>query len=517
VLTLIVIGLVLVLVIGGAIKAVTDRADLTDGRITKAEFIFGAVLSAIVIVPGVTVVGISIAKSNALSYNEYWSGFEVTADVRTIQCSKDGPCKHEYDCDGYPVTTSSTDSKGNVTTETHTEYHSCPYVTDEYVYTVSDSLGDTHTLGDHWWPGNPDAHRWTGYGYNDPAWGFGAPSTPGNVPTGEPALWRAAKNRIADGHPGGVTKVAQYDNYIMASQTTILKQYSGAIDRYRADGLMPTPAKGVHDLYLADKTYFVGDVPGDAAAWQESIARFNGALGTEKQGDLHLILVTDKAITDPDEYTSAVQAYWQSPSLGDDALSKNGVVVVLGSTDGGKTVSWARAFTGMPKGNESFLVSVREDLPGTALTPAAVLGDPRASFKNGDVVVKHTHGALEDAAYAKDTGFVRVEMKGFAYLAGEIQPGTGAKVAILFVAALVGTGLWTGLLFLGEVTNHPLRRAALMTPNERLAARRNAQQRALRVADDRDGIDRIRRMRQERDPLSDVWAHRNQTDRWTGF
>jgi hypothetical protein len=519
VLTLIVIGLVLVLAIGGVVKVVTDRLDITEGRITKAEFTVGALLCALVIVPGVTFTGVAMAKSSALSYNEYWSGFEVAADVQTIPCSQDGPCKHEYDCDGYLVTTMVTvsDGKGGTTTtpETHTEYHDCPYVTEEYVYTVTDSLGDSHVLGDHWWPTSPDTHRWTGRGYNDPAWGFGAPGTPGDVPTGEPALWRAAKDRINDGHPGGVTKVAQYDNFIMASQTTILRQYSGAIDKYRADGLLPTPVKGVHDHYLADKTYFVGGVPGDAAAWQESLARFNGALGSEKQGDLHLILVTGQAITDPDEYASAIQGHWQSPELGDNALSKNGVVVILGSTDGGKTVAWARAFTGMPKGNEAFTVSVREHLVGATLTPQALLGDPRATFANGEVAVEHTHGALEDVLYDTDTGFVREQMKGFAYLSGEIQPGTGAKIAILTVASIASLFVWGGLLILGEIAHHPLRR------RDPLALRSRAAQRAATDAAVQRARDATRRRASHpappRDPLRDIWAKRNQSDRWTGF
>lgn len=445
------IGVALALAAGAAVKVVTDRSDLTTGQITRSEFVLGSLI-VVAVLAGVTATGLTIAKNNALTFNEYWSGFEVSADVQTVPCSKDGPCSHEYNCDSWTTTSTSTDSKGNVTTTTTTHWHDCPYVTEEYVYTVTDSMGEIHVLGDHWWPVNPDAHRWTGSGYDDAEWSWGAPDTPRDVPTGEPALWRAAKNRIGAGNPGGVTSVHTYDNYIMASQDEVLKQYSGSIDRYQKAGLMPTPARGVHDHYLADKVYFVGRAPADAATWQESVTRFNGALGYPRQGDLHVIVVSDRKVTDPDDYTAAVQAYWQSPDLGDDALSKNGLVVVLGSADGGRTVDWARAFTGMPKGNERLLLDISEDLPGEDLTPSAILGAPRAVIRGGEVAtVEHGDGALESLVFAEDAGFVRVHMKDFDYLESQIEPGTGAKVLVAAIGFLLSLVIWGVFLAVGEV------------------------------------------------------------------
>lgn len=447
-LTLVLIGTVLAVLAGLTVKFVLPHTNLgRDTSVTLTEMVVGTLLCALVVMPAVAGIGISIARAHAATFNEYWSGMEQAAVVDTTVCSKDGPCVNEFDCDSYTVLVhktrsvrSGTDSKGNATyrtesyTETETRWHSCPYVTHEYTYKVTDTLGDTHVMGNHWFPENPSAHRWTGDGYNDARWGSGLPS----VESGIPPLWAQAKARIDAGTPGGVTKVMGYKNYILASSKDIYAKSSGAIASYKKDGLLPKPVTGTYDFYKANKVYFVGKTPADATDWQETAMRFNGQFGSERQGDLHVIVVNDARITNPDEYTNAVLAYWQSPELGKDALSKNGYVVIVGSTDG-TTVAWARGFSGMPMGNERLTIDVREDLTDSTLTPEALFGTPPG---------KSVDGALGALIFDADNGFKRVEMKDYDYLYAQIQPSGGQKVFIVFIGFLLALAVWALFVFI---------------------------------------------------------------------
>src|SRR5262249_8718371 len=160
-----------------------------------------------------------------------------------------------------------------------------------------------------------------------------------------PDFWTQADNRIRAGNPGPVTARRDYENYILASQSSILHKYSGAIDQYKKDGVLPKINSSVYGFYYEDRVYFVGVQP--AGNWQWYINKFNAALGLALQGDLHLVIVNSNKVGNPDEYTQALVAYWQSKDFDRDDLSKNGIVVVVGTKDG-TTVDWARAATGMP-------------------------------------------------------------------------------------------------------------------------------------------------------------------------
>lgn len=425
-----------------------DTWGLTWPRVTAGA------LACMLLAWGVTAAGFHMARASAVSYQEYWSGLEEKAWIDTTTCTRDGSCVHEYDCDSYvvmvtktrqvPYTTTETytDSNGRLSTRTVTKYrtetyqepetrwHSCPYVTHEYSYRVSDTLGDTHTIGSHWFPTSPSQHRWTGTGYRDARFGFGQPSLP-NVESGQPPLWVEAKKRLDAGTPGGVTKQMKYDNYILASADDIYAKASDQIAALKKDGLLPTVATGTYDFYRADKVYPVGDLPGSDKDWQDALLRFNGHFGGEKQGDMHLVVVTDDRISDPDSYTSALMAYWQSEALGKHALSKNGYVVVVGSTDG-TTVEWARGFSGMPLGNEAVNVAMREDLTGSAFTPEALLGTP----------AEPTSGAVGAVMFDESIGFERVQMADYEYLFAEIEPGGLAKTLISITIVLLGLGVF---------------------------------------------------------------------------
>jgi hypothetical protein len=298
-------------------------------------------------------------------------------------------------------------------TTTETRYHHCPYVDSEHTFEVTDTLGDTYTIGSHWFPKNPERHLWRN-----------GRTLPG-VPSGQPEFWVAAKKRIDSGNPGGVTKRAKYDNFILASDADIFAKTSNSVPAYLKAKLLPKVVTKVHSFYLADKAYFPTGTPDGTKddAWQDAMMRLDGRVGSEKQGDLHLVMVDAVKVPSADEYSQALEAYWQSKALGKNTISKNGIVVVVGFKDG--KVDWARSFTGMPVGNEGFTVSVREDLAGLDADPATLVG------------------AIEKLVFAKQPdGFKRVQMTDYRYLFASIQPSGGQKLAVASVAFLLSLLIW---------------------------------------------------------------------------
>ncbi|MDP2598731.1 MAG: hypothetical protein Q8P49_02785, partial [Candidatus Liptonbacteria bacterium] len=280
--------------------------------------------------------------------------------------------------------------------------------------------------------------------------------------------------RIDAGDPGPVSVRRPYNNYILASDQTILKQYSGDIAGFDASGLLPRINAGIRDFYLADKVYFVGLNTNDPAAWQAALGHLNAGLGAELQSDAHLVIVqNEKVSANPDAYALALKAYWQNTKVfGKDALSKNGIVVVLGIVDG-ETVSWARAFTGMPLGNEELAIALRNNLKGVPLSPEAVIGSVNGQFypTGGENVRSiHGNGVIEAALWGlidPQTKFRRYGMSGknknaagagFLYLKGEIQPTARQKFWIFFCAFLISGISWVACAFIGERTYKSNRR-----------------------------------------------------------
>ncbi len=443
--SIIIIGALIVLGIGLAAKLFLDKKE-SPYRITLAEYaIAGGVMLAIVI-PGTTWLGYKMAFDNAVTYEEYWGGQEVQAEWKKIACSRDGAAAHTFRCDPYRVRvsydcsyyTGSGKDRRRVSKTCHrweTRYHSCPYVTEEWTFLVHTTLG-TFTIAANNFPTNPENYRYTSpEGASRPA--------PDDVPRGIPAFWQEAKNRIDANQPGPVTVRKEYDNLILASQHTILKKYSQDIQRYKKEGVFPTISSSVRDFYMADRVYFVGLNPD--SRWQWHINYFNGALGYELQGDLHLVLVNADKVNDPDNYAAALAAYWQSPELQPNALSKNAILVVLGVK--GDKVEWSRATTGMPRGNELMLIEIRDQLKGAPYDPRSILGVPHGELVNegGQTKVRIVHGpdqgVLESIIFGANK-FTRVRMTDYQYLAHEIEPDDGQKRWIYFFIVLFGCVAW---------------------------------------------------------------------------
>lgn len=470
--TTILIVAVLVLAAGGVFKVLLDRSG-SEFQITGTEFVVGALICAVCVIPLTWWVGASIARSSNETFKEFWNGYETQAIFERTACHRDGACVHTYDCDPWTTTYTTTDSKGNVTVHTQTHYHQCPYTDEEWTFTVDTTLGP-FVIGDHVLPTNPYQHYW-----RRPGFFSGGDHIPHSLAdhAGVPSVWLAAKRRLDRGDHGPVTAIHDYTNYILAAQHTIEKQYSGSIDGYLKRGLLPKVVSQVHDFYLADKAYFVGVAPHNASAWEDAVNRFDAAFGTDRQGDLHLLIVNAKQIEDPNDWFGALQAYWQSSKLGKHAISKNGLIVAVGTRDG-KTVAWARAATGMPLGNELLLQDLESDLQGAPLNAETLLGVPTVRFVNQrqangkqKVVaqVVHSQGIVERDVWGPH-GFHRVHMKcqkkqdhcvGFGYLSGDVQPTTGQKTLIGFMAFFFSFLVWAALAAVqlpfgpGSSTNRP--------------------------------------------------------------
>ena len=449
-------GILIAALVGFAIKLLLDY-QRNNLEITWEEYGLGLLAISFVLTPLIVWAGWSVARSSNLSFNEYKNGWELEAVATPIQCTRDGPCWQEYDCDPYIVMVSyscNCDSEGKCSTcwRPETRYHDCPYVTVETSYSVQTTL-DSHMISEHRFPENPQSHRWR-ISENIPSYVID------RVGVGEPQFWKAVDDRVRAGRPGPVTARASYDNYILASDSTILNQYSGAVEKLLAGKMLPELSHGLHDYYMAQKAYCIGPtLHADVGAWSERVAYLNAALGSELQGDLHVVLVQDadlgKVGSSPDEYFLTLKAYWQNPKyFQKDALSKNTIVVVVGTKDG-QSVSWSRAMTGMPLGNERMITEIRNGLTGVPFTPEAVIGGIRGYFEVYGQKVKsnqEVNGRLASIIWGrelKETRFRRVSMsaknpddfgQGFRYLANEIQL-TGFQHGMILFLSLLGCGV----------------------------------------------------------------------------
>jgi hypothetical protein len=423
----------------------------------------GGLVAAFLLPLPVYAIWTNVAKDDAHTFYEYWNGSEISADLQTRECQRDGSCQNTYQCDPYTVyeTETYTDSEGNLKTRTvsKTKYHSCPYSSQETLYTVNTTLGGYDVEG---WLMTGEPFR------------FGT-LIPGGQVTDAPVLWTEAKSRIDSGKPGGVTKSAAYKNYILASDRTLFKQYSDVMEEYKTEGVLPAPASNIIDLYDATKVYNAGVENVDTAKFADDVQYLNAAFGSELYGDLHIVFVDSKKALDPTNYTNALRAYWTSKELGKHAIAKNTMVIIVGvekykkSTqieptatpspeqttapntpvveeptikEGTPVASWVRAFTGMPVGNESLMTQIQSDLQGEVIS-SNFIGHPNYDSANGSYVM--SDGLIENILFGTNK-FERVSMNaddtddnggGFQYLAAEWEPDAGTIIGINIVSSIL--------------------------------------------------------------------------------
>ena len=416
----------------------------SEFTVNSTEFAIGLVVS-LVISFTVAHFGTKIAINHAVGgYKEFWNGSIVSSGSGSTACTRDGDCENTYDCDPYEVVDIVPNADGKGThIETHTEYHSCPYVTREYSYWLDDSFGDSHYLMYHGFAANPQQWR-RGEGI------------PGDVPRGIPVAWIKAVKELRAGDLPPATKINKYDNYILASARSILKEHSDDVATYKKQGLLVAPTVSwkspLINGFTANKVVFVKTSMTDQDQWQNALNHLNSALGAERQGDMHMLVVRSSAVNDPDAYARTLIAYWQSKEFGKWALGKNTIAVIVGVSDDGKTVQWARAKTGMPIGNGQLLAAISFIPKGTSADPQTLIGYPVAKWNGKKLLFTRSGGVIERIVL--DTSpFIRGCMdckdKGdqgtsYVYLKKELHPSGTAKFWIAFLSLILNGLMWYG-------------------------------------------------------------------------
>lgn len=421
--------------------------------VSRVEFIITLLVIGLVVIPVTGMVGEKLAVAQQIDgFHEFWNGSIIETGFTPNTCTENGDCDHTFECHGHwvTVTTTSIDSEGRPTTESHLEYESdqCPYATVEYDYWIRTNIHDEPiVIDDDVFDANPVV--W------DPGEGQGIP---GDVQRGPGALWVSYRDAIAAGDAPPATRVNDYSNFVLATRNDLLKEFSDSISEYRKANLLPSHTVAVPESddptigVTATKVQFVGGVPG-AREWNDALARFNAQLGATKQGDMHLVVVRADKIDDPDDYISALTAYWQSNKFGKWGIAKNVIAVAVGVSDDGKKVEWARARTGMPLGNEEMLEAIALRLDGKPFTVDSLFGTTRVSIVNGEPKYETEAKALIPKTVLDDFPFKRASMSGkdkgdngdgFVYLGDEVEANlsTGAYALMFLIVVFVAAIAW---------------------------------------------------------------------------
>ncbi len=335
-------------------------------------------------------IGLSAVQNGKVGgYHQFLNGSLVSADVVSFDCyeSKSGSnCENTFQCDSYRVEVEDTPTYKKDGSIAHRNYHyetryqTCPIATQEFSYTVTDNFGNPpYIIASHVFAASPQQKRSDEDGDTRPI--------PGDVARGVPPRWQRLHDAIAAGDAPPVTVRATYDNYILGSESTILKQYSGDIDRLLKAKLLPAHTvhvdNPIYDNFKADKMVFVGMTPpANAAAWQDALMRNNAPLGIQRQGDMHVVVLKASSlsgIVSFEGYLNAFKAYSLN-RLGKNALAKNGIILVLAVDDSASTIEWAGAATGMPVGNGEMLQALQLELTNTPFDVSKVFGTTTASI-----------------------------------------------------------------------------------------------------------------------------------------
>lgn len=444
------------------------------------EYCVALLLLGVIIAPTTYWVGGKMSIAEQLTYHEFYNGVETAAVEHVETCEKGrssetdanagrSNCEYTYVCGSYtyryevPVTKYRTvsDGKGGTKTESYTVWETryadanihCPYLTHEFTYSIHDSLpGGSHDLPGTYGDGQPTA--------------WGDRGIPADIPLGPPAEWLESKRRLDAGDPRPVTRMYEYDNFILAAKDDMLLPYSEDVEQLLADGLLPDHTENILDdpTYgpidsLANKLSFVGITPPEGEEpWQEALNGLNGALGMTLRGDVHMVIIDAKRVPSKVNYVNALKAYWLGDHFGRKAVAKNSIIIAVGVR--GSTVEWAEASTGMPYGNEVMLeaLSTRFEEKNIPFTPEAIIGNPRLQVVGtGDkaepkLTLAESPGVIEKTIL-KDFPFVRASMEckdeddgesclGFGHLISKLEPSMGAKLTMGTIVFFISLMLW---------------------------------------------------------------------------
>jgi hypothetical protein len=422
-------------------------------KVGPSHALLAAALCLAVLAPLSAYIGDKVAVNNQLSgFVEYVNGFESEPIWERVHCERDGDCANTYRCARYTVPVQhsrrvydGTDANGNskYRTEYYTiweeRWHHCPLTTEEWTFIIPSTIdrlrGGPNVVASGVLPTNPNQHIWRG---SDDHPG----SVSSSLPSGVPAEWQAAKDRFDAGKPGPVTGIHTYDNYVVAARKNVVGEFADDAAKLRQQNLLPSLSSSTTGDW-ADKVYQVGTQL-DEQQLQDAVMRFNAKFGTERQGDLHLVIVDADKVGDPDRYLGALQSDWGSAERGKKVVAKNALIVVLG-TRNGRTVAWARAATGMPVGNDELLKRIRGQMPERDLTDVnELLGLNEGSTGLRAVVFDSETGFKRTCMVCDDPG----ESGSYVSLKDEIVPTGGQTAVIVLVCSLIAALVSVGVFLL---------------------------------------------------------------------
>lgn len=482
-----------VLGLGMAIKLITDDLKLIK-NITWVEYVGFGLLFCLVIAPLSTAIGWNSQKQSRLERLENWHGSELQTVVTKVNCTKDGPCKWEYDCDSYQCnphdcncSCTSRNDDGSCASEScstcyDTCYHDCPYCNTEYHYSTITSLrvyksDGSYTLqafanATYRLPENPQANRWVStFDKFEYEYGRAIPERIINkAGVGPPQDWLDTQYRLQIGNPGPVTVNNRiYENPIYASDNHTFTNLAPLRAELEARNLLPSPVVevfspyGYGPAYLVSEVLFVGFTPNEIETYQRQHQRLNAAVGSEVYGDLRTIIIKDDfALANADQYVYALKSYWTDENLWDDYVaSKNTIMLVLFTVDE-TTIADAKMITGMPFGNE-YLIQRVSALIGTTINPYVLFGNVTGEVyiredKNPPIpAIEYEHedpGAVEDLIFGisdPNTKFFRESMsETLGHLWKEAVPTDAQKGAVRNWSIFLGMLCWVAALFIGE-------------------------------------------------------------------
>lgn len=445
-------------------------------RISGSEFAAAIAVVSLIVTPLVLVIGEKLSINSLLSYQEFYNGVELEPEVQSVKCraGKSGSsassgksnCDYSYDSgkdytytEFYTVQECSGSGENRscrTVTKTRTRWASIyyPYATIEYHYSIPDTLGGNHRFPQTYLASDPEP--------------FASKGIPSKYPRGAPADWLNAKEQFEAGDPRPVTRMFDYDNFILAAKEDLLKANDANVKKYQKAKLLPDHTANIlkDPIYgpskrQAKKLSLVGVSLKNEDIWQDALMRFNAACGMKLQCDLHVVLIDSSKVprADAGQYVQALKAYWQSDRFGKRAISKNAIILAVGTQDD-QTIEWANATTGMPYGNNVMLESLASQLANKPLDPMVIFGAPRTvatpyKDKEGDidyrVVVTHTDepGVLETVVFNASYGFERPCMEscddgeiGYADLVDKIEPTKGQKAWMIFIICFFSIFFW---------------------------------------------------------------------------
>ncbi len=185
---LVVLSVSAALIAGIGVKLILDRLP-RPLQITWTELAIGMAVISIIVAPLASWVGWSTAINNALSFKEYWNGWELEAVEEIVPCEVNGRCRYAYECNCREVCASPQGDDNCLRWEE--ECDDCPYFTFERNLYVRTTVGDRPIA----WlaPEDYEAEQTT----SDLPSGFGSRD---HV---TPQFWLDCQARVARGRPAG--------------------------------------------------------------------------------------------------------------------------------------------------------------------------------------------------------------------------------------------------------------------------------------------------------------------------